>query len=68
VLEVFTFVVLDNGLSSASSEQERIVFVRARLWHALPPGAVDRIRRVEIRPADDTSVLLRVWVSVPKIR
>jgi hypothetical protein len=68
VLEVFTFVVLDNGLSPAASKEERVEFVRARLWHRLPSGAVDRIHRVEIRAADDTSTLLRVWVAVPKVR
>jgi len=67
VLELFTFVILDRSLSAAATEEEKRDFVVRRLWHRLPPGGVDAIRRVDLRPADDTALMMRVWCAVPKV-
>lgn len=67
VLELFTFVILDRSLSTAATNDERRAFVEQRLWHRLPPGGVDAIRRIDVRPADDTALMMRVWCAVPKI-
>lgn len=67
VLELLTFVILDRSLTSAASAEERRSFVEKRLWHRLPPGGMDSIRRIDVRPADETALMMRVWCAVPKV-
>lgn len=65
VLELFTFVILDRCLSTAASNEEKRAFVEERLWHRLPPGGVAAIRRIDVRPADETALMMRIWCAVP---
>lgn len=67
VLELLTFVILDRSLSTAATLEERNTFVAERLWHRLPPGGVSTVRRIDIRPADDTALMMRVWCAVPRV-
>ncbi len=67
VLELFTFVILDRCLSVSATAEERRDFVAQRLWHRLPPGGLEAVRRIDIRPADETALMMRVWCAVPKL-
>jgi hypothetical protein len=67
VLELFTFVILDRCLSVSATDEERREFVAQRLWHRLPPGGLEAVRRIDIRPADETALMMRVWCAVPKL-
>jgi len=67
VLELFTFIILDTCLPVSASEEERREFVARRLWHRLPPGGIDTVRRIDIRPADETALMMRVWCAVHRI-
>lgn len=64
VLELFTFVVTDRTLSVAATEEEKWDFVRQRLTHRLPKG-IGNVRRVDIKPADPTALMVRIWCEVP---
>lgn len=66
VLELFTFVILDSSLSTAASDEEKKTFVAERLWHRLPAGGMSTVRRIDVRPADETALMMRVWCAVPK--
>lgn len=67
VLELFTFVILDRSLSAAATNDERRTFVEHRLWHRLPAGGVDAIRRIDLRAVDESALMMRVWCAVPKV-
>ena len=68
VLELFTFVVLDRSLSSAASDKEKRAFVEQRLWHRLPPGGVQAVKRIDIRSVDESALMIRVWCAVAHVR
>ncbi|OQB18381.1 MAG: hypothetical protein BWY17_00472 [Deltaproteobacteria bacterium ADurb.Bin207] len=67
VLELLTFVILDKSLPLSASMEERRTFVAERLWHRLPAGGINAVRRIDIRPADETALMMRVWCAVPKL-
>jgi len=67
VLELMTFIILDWCLPFSATEQERREFVAKRLWHRLPPGGMETVRRIDIRPADESALMLRIWCAVPKV-
>jgi hypothetical protein len=64
VLELFTFVIVDGSLPASSSDMEKRQFVEKRLAHRLGPGGVGAIERIDLRPADETAVMMRVWCKV----
>lgn len=64
VFELHTFVILEGALAGAATLEEKLGFVQARLAAFLPNG-YESVRRVEIRPADDKALLMRVWCEVP---
>ena len=68
VMEVFTFVIVDGPLALDATEEQKVAFVRKRLWHRLPPGCLDAIYRVDLRSADEHSIMMRVWCEVPKVK
>lgn len=67
VLELFTFVILDRTLPVGATADERRSFVERRLWHRLPPGGIDAIRRIDLRAVDESALMMRVWCAVPKV-
>jgi hypothetical protein len=64
VFELHTFVVLEGALAACATLEEKLGFVKARLAGLLP-GGYESVRRVEVRPADDEALLMRVWCEVP---
>lgn len=64
VFELHTFVILEGALAGAATLEEKLGFVHARLATYLPDG-YGSVRRVEVRPADDEALLMRVWCEVP---
>jgi hypothetical protein len=64
VFELHTFVILEGALASGATLEEKLGFVQARLDAHLP-GGYGTVRRVEVRPADDMALLMRVWCEVP---
>jgi hypothetical protein len=68
VLELFTFVILDRSLSSAATDSEKRAFVEQRLWHRLPPGGMISVKRIDMRPVDESALMIRVWVAVSHAR
>jgi hypothetical protein len=66
VLELQTFVVLDGSLQASAGERERMAFVEERLLARLPFG-IQAVRRIDVRPADESALLVRVWSEVPAL-
>lgn len=67
VFELHTFVILEGALAGAATLEEKLGFVHERLSGHLP-GGYGAVRRVEVRPADDRALLMRVWCEVPPPR
>jgi hypothetical protein len=67
VLEVSTFIIIDRSLPAAATEEEKRTFVATRLWHRLPPGGIAAVRRIDLRLAGATALLMRIWSAVPKV-